>query len=496
MFNLLKIGTTILLCLVVNIQISAQEVPGVPSEEPAKINVEQAVDIALANSIEIKIALLNLAKADKDVANAWAEVLPTVEGNFSYQRNFNVPVSFLPAILIDPTADPNDLVPVRFGTDNNWRTGITVDQNIFRGEAIVGISSAQVFKLVQEESFRQQAQQTVTDVRVAFHRVLLQKELFQVQQNNVTRLNRSLETTRAQYLGGVVDEFSVLQLEVELRNAEPLLLSARNDVTNAYRNLRVLMGMPSAFDFIVEGNLLLLNGDSEEQPGNASLLALSNATTFIPDLLTNPVQWETLRGDLRVLKAQTDLKDRELLALKSRFLPTISANYDYTWTATDPGSPNFSAILQSNRQRANQQVLGITASMTFFDGLSRNAAVQKARIERKELEEQQKLASLNAFNQIERSIDVVNQSMELIPAFQRGIEVAERGYKIAQKSFDNGLATQIDVLNALNTLRQAEGNLAQAVSDYLNAKANYDLALGMVPKIDNKLSSTLSNLQQ
>lgn len=105
------------------------------------ISLDEAIQLALANNPQIKRSLLAIKDANQLVRLAYSEVLPEITSSASYTRNIEVPVTFLPAQIFDPTAPPGTLAPVEFGTDNNWFGGLTVEQTIFRGEPLLGLTA-------------------------------------------------------------------------------------------------------------------------------------------------------------------------------------------------------------------------------------------------------------------------------------------------------------------------------------------------------------------
>ena len=61
---------------------------------------------------------------------------------------------------------------------------------------------------------------------------------------------------------------------------------------------------------------------------------------------------------------------------------------------------------------------------------------------------------------------------------------AQRGFEIASAQYREGLSSQLEVTDAEVALRQSEFNYAQAVYDYLVARAQLDEAMGRVPMVD------------
>ena len=61
---------------------------------------------------------------------------------------------------------------------------------------------------------------------------------------------------------------------------------------------------------------------------------------------------------------------------------------------------------------------------------------------------------------------------------------AQRGFEIASAQYREGLGSQLELTDAEVALRQSEFNYAQAVYDYLLARAELDQATGQVPIVD------------
>lgn len=450
-----------------------------------QLKLTEAIKVSLANNSDIKRSLLSLKTADEQVRIAWSEVLPDISGSATYTRNLEIPVNFVPATFFDPDAPAGELVPLQFGTDNNWQGGLSVEQTLFRGEAIIGISSSKLFKAARAENLRATTQQIVTQTRLAYYNVLVAEEQLRLQKATVDRLRKNLAENQARYKAGLIDEYAVLQVEVQLSNQEPQLTQARYDVEQAYRELKVVLGIPLDLEFTVQGNLSTYNVTSQQavQEINSNLKKVDNMTPYLFTKTKDIMDIATdLRGDIRVLEKQNDLKIREIKAIKSRFLPTLSANYNLNWSAAQVGSPVF---FGTDETRARAQTLGFTLSIPIFQGFERSANLSIAQIEKKDLEVQRRAAKRFAKNEIQSARESVMQAIETAPARARALDLAQEGYVRAKARLENGLGSQLDVTNAELQLREAEANYARMVYNYLSAKAQYDLAVGMVPFVDN-----------
>lgn len=451
------------------------------------LKLSEAIQVALANNPQVKRSLLSLKTADEQVRLAWSNVLPDITGSMSYVRNLEIPVNFVPAQFFDPDAPAGELVPLQFGTDNNWQGGISVNQTLFRGEAFIGISSSKLFKAVQAEGLRATSQQIATQTRLAYYNVLVAEEQLQLQEATVERLKENLAENESLLKAGLVDQYSVLQVQVQLSNQEPQLTQAKYALEQAYRELKVILGVPLDMDFFVQGNLDEYNVTAQKSADSVNK-NLKRVNSMIPfqylekeNIVEVATDW---RGDIRVLEKQNMLKVREIKAIRSRFLPTLSANYNLNWSAAQAGTPVFFGTADT---RARSQVLGITLSLPILHGFERMANLSIAKIEKKDLEVQRRAAVRSAKNEIESAREALNQAIDTAPARRDALELAKKGYERARLRLENGLGSQLDVTNAELQLREAEANYAQMVYNYLSAKARYDLAIGIVPFVDKDI---------
>lgn len=471
-----RLGLLLVAAILVTSGLNAQQ-----GGRETEITLEQAIEMALANNPQINRALLAIDDADELVNIAYSEVYPDITSTINYTRNIELPVQFLPAEIVGGT--PGTLAPVSFGTDNNWQGGFTVTQNLFKGEAIVALKSSAVFRKVQEENFRAASQEIITQTRIAYYAVLAAQEQLRLQNAQIRRLESNLENNKVRANAGLVDDYAVLRIEVQLSNQKPQQIEAKYAVDEAYRNLNVAMGLPVTFGFKVIGSLNRFDilSESAEESSNAHLKKVDkmNPYTFNTGIVDSSALTEN-RGDIRIAEATLRLQEKEILAVKSRFLPTLTASYNLQWSAAEAGSPNF---FEDARRF---QTLGVNLSLPIFQGFSRMANLDRAKIQYKDVEEQKRMAILMAQNEVASAGEELDKIFETASARKQAVDQANTGYDRAKKRLESGLGSQLELTEAEIQVREAEVNYAIMVFNYLSAKANYDLATGLVPFVDTK----------
>jgi len=194
--------------------------PGVPAD------FDSALDVALADNPDIRAAAYTLAAAEANVAAARAEYMPSVRASASYggsNRDFD-----------------------RFGdiADNTRLTaGATLSIPLFTG----GLNASRVAAALERanaaqinvEGERRNALQAVSS---AYAQSISARASLQAGEEAVRAASVAAEGVRQEAQVGLRTTLDVLNQELELRNAEVTLASARRNEYVAQANLLAAMG--------------------------------------------------------------------------------------------------------------------------------------------------------------------------------------------------------------------------------------------------------------
>ena len=456
------------------------------AQEPAAgvrpLKLDEAIELAVRGSRELREARLVLETAEQQVREAWGSVYPTLDLTTSYTRSLSVPANFLPAIFIDPEADPDDLIAVKFGADNSWNFQLRAEQPVFEAGAFIGVGAAGRYESLQQEVVRGHVHDVATRVRIAYYDALLAEEAVRLGENTVRRIRQTLDETRKMYQAGVSSEYEVLRLEVELANVEPTLRRSRNAAEAARRSLAVEVGMASLDSLELDGSLFDLAGSELVADAGGLVVQVSHGGAPV----ARPVPMQELlglaranRSDLRQLDLTEQLRRTELRVEQSEYLPKISVFGTYSINAQQNGNPVFFG--SSDAQRAYGRQVGVQVTVPLFSGFKRPARVAQREYAVAQVREQRALLEDVVENEVKTLFDQVEEARVRSRAQALALSQAERGYAIAGAQYREGIGSQLELTDSEVALRQSEYNRAEAVYDYLVARARLDAAIGMVP---------------
>ena len=164
------------------------------------------------------------------------------------------------------------------------------------------------------------------------------------------------------------------------------------------------------------------------------------------------------------------------------YLPRISLFGTYLISAQDNGSPSFFG--RGDGQRAYSRNVGIQVSVPLFQGFQRDARVDQKRAALRQAETQTRLVMDQARSQVRTLVEGMEEARERAQGQRLAVRQAQRGFEIATAQYREGLGSQLELTDSEVALRESEFNYAQAVYDYLVARARLDEATGNVPLVD------------
>lgn len=493
--DLLGVGSwkrAIIITLAVLAALAVATAEALVAQEGPTLSLDQAVRMAIRQNRDVEAARQGLKEAEEQVSEAWSNVYPSLDFNASYTRNVSPSITFLPAAIFgNPDAGPDEYIGVQFGADNQWNSTISLEQPLFSAAAFIGVGAAGRFKNLQVEVVRGLTQTVVTRVRSAYYQLLLQQEQLRLITKSVERVRASLSETQALNRAGLASDYDVLRLEVELANLEPNLRRAENGVHQAQRQLSLELDLPDDQPVHVEGSLATmdLSDLAANEAANRQVLAFSGFRGEGMEAVDDAVhRAQELRSDIRQLVLTESLRKTEMRLEQVEYLPRVTFFGNYIITAQDNGSPNFFG--RGDGQRAYGRNIGVRVSVPIFQGFRRDARVDQKRAALRQAETQTRLAEDQARIQVRNLVEQADEALLRARGQKLAVTQAQRGYEIASAQYREGLGSQLELTDAEVALRQSEFNYAQAVYDYLVARAQLDQATGSVPVVDVEPTAT------
>ncbi len=342
--------------------------------------------------------------------------------------------------------------------EQNWSANIRIIQSIYEGGRIP--SALRAARLTREQALLQYqtiVSDTVLAVRLAYYDILLAAEQITVHEASVNLLEKELEDTNHRYNAGTVPKFNVLRAEVELANARPRLIRARNQYRIAKNNLSDLLGYnlpPTVWEDIP----LNLTDKLAAEPYDISL------PQALHEALRN-------RTELAALQKEVGLRKEAITQAKAGYKPSVQLYAGY-------GDRNSSFNPDLTRDVPGWQA-GALLSWDFFDGLLTKGKVDQARALHEKAQVQWEQEGRRIELEVRTAYSSFLEARELLESQKKVQEQADEALRLAKSRSEAGTSTQLDVLSAQTALTEARSTQVQALHDYSAARARLERAVGI-----------------
>jgi outer membrane protein TolC len=119
-------------------------------------------------------------------------------------------------------------------------------------------------------------------------------------------------------------------------------------------------------------------------------------------------------------------------------------------------------------------------NIPIFDGLSKSARIQKNRVTINQLENQRFFLNDSFKNELFTAKANLTNDLNILDVQQENLKLAQEVYDIARIKYQEGVGSNLEVVDADAALIEAEINYLAALYDGLISKVNLEKALGLL----------------
>lgn len=417
-----------------------------------RFSASQAIEYALEHQKNV----LN-AEADEGIARAQVREitgigLPQINGSVDIKDFFELPTSLIPGEFFG--GEPGSFIPVQFGTQWQATAGFTASQLLFDPTYLIGLKATKTLRELSNKNVTRTRIETASGVTKAYYALLLVRERKSVIDANVTRIGKLKQDTKALFENGFVEKLDVDRINLAYNN----MMSEKEKFDHWERMsenlLKFQMGMP------LEKNLTLTDSLDFAKVKNAG-----------PSEGANDV---TRRIEYNLLQTQYRLEELNMQRYKVGYFPSLVAYANVSSTA----QRNAFNLLDPDRRWYPTGIVGATLSVPIFDGLQKQSKIRQSRYNldkiRNEIDNFRNAASL----QVQNSRLALDDAIRSLSLQEQNLSLAEDVVRISKLKYDQGVGSNLEVLDAETSLKEAQSNYYGAVYDAIVSRIDYDVAAG------------------
>jgi len=400
-----------------------------PLHAQEQLTLKQAMEIALENNFEVRVARAEAGIAANNATIGNAGMLPSVGINVSQQN------------AIDNTRQEfitGNVQEVDGAESFNFSTGAQLNWTLFDGLAMF-TTHQQLKKLQQqgEANVRLAMQQTLHDVVVAYYSIVRQRQGIALAESTLELSEERVRLEKGRMDAGSGSRVTLLQAEVD-RNADASLLMQRKQELFAQQTeLNLLLGRNPATEFTIASDTINLSGAPDLAKLRQSLMEQN------PELGAG-----RLGQEAALLQLKTTRRQR---------WPVIDANVGYGYQ----NSTSEAGFLAS---RTNHGLsYGVGTAINLFNGMEQRrqernakAVLEISQLRTAQLELELDGALITAFSDHAAL-------MEQLALATLNLDAAKRSTELSLERFRQGMLTGIE----LRDTQLAEARASDLLTDLL-----------------------------
>lgn len=402
------------------------------------LSVTDAVALTLKNYPLIQQATESINVAEAKIKGQQSILYPRVDAEATYIR-----IGPIPSIIFGP--ESFDLAVA-----NNYDANVSVYHTLYDfGKRDASVDLIKSYKKSAIDNVEYVKSNLAFQTIQTFYSVLLLERSIAVKDSDIQNLKDHLAFTQKRFETGSATDFDVLTTRVRISNAENQKLDLQNTLKKQIINLKNLTGIP----YDSTANL-------------ASEFSLNYNVVNKDSLMTIAIQQ---RPELKLaLDAENSARMQQNVAGLGN-MPSLNIMLSYG--LKNGYMPNLDAL------RGNWSA-GVNVKLPIFDGFRTSANEEEADANLKVSEEHTAKVKKDIISEVQQATEDLKIKIDKVATTKIQVNYAEASIQRANAQYRNGVVTNLDLLDAENSLTQARLQYLLAIYEAIISNYNLKRSVG------------------
>ena len=453
------------------------------ADTPVVITLEQALEIALSENVSVKVADMEIERTGYAKKGAYAALFPQIDASAAYQRTIKKQVMYmdfdmsslggmlgggageggegtqLPDGVELPDTGKEDSSSsngggMEVGRWNTYSAGVTAAMPLVNAQLWQSIKISGLDVELAVEKARSSRLETVTQVKNAYFATLLAKEAFNVYKEVYENAVSNYEETKKKFDAEKVAELELLRAKTTVANAIPNVYNAESSIVLALWQLKAVLGVDLDMNLDIAGKL----------------------EDFADQMFYDVHQHDSVSLDynttMKQLAIQSEMLAETIKLQKYANIPSLALAFNFSINAM---TNDFKF---STYRWTPYSYVGLSLNIPIFAGGKRYQQIRQAKNQYQQVQLQTDNTERQLKIAIRQSLTTMETNMKSYYSAQDAVAMAAKGYSIAEKAYQVGRSTLIELNDAQLALTQARLAEYQAIYNFVVAKAQLEQTLG------------------
>ncbi len=444
-----------------------------------KWTLEDCINYAHANNLQIKRQELQAKVANVDLLQSYTNILPDLNGNISRNYGFGR--------QIDPFT--NDFILNNSISDNY---SVTSNISLFNGlQNYNNIRSNQYASLAAIQNVEKEKIENTFNISSAYLEILFQKELLEVAKNQKEVTVLQVDRTQKLVDAGNVAKGDLLEIQAQLANENLIVTNTQNQLNLSILNLSQLLDLDSTsnFDIVVPDTI---DPNIAKDIPSVSLV-YNDALEYLPHVKSAEYLLKSYEKQLAIQKGRrspmlylsgsiyTGYSDQRTLVNTNDFseqeIGYIQGNPSQIVVSPSYGVSDYSYSQQFNDNIA--QSLSIGLSIPILNRWEVNNGISRARIQMEDSKFELDQVKQQLYKNIQQAHNDAISAREKYNSAIEAVKSNKESFHYTEQKFSVGMVNSVEYNIAKNNYIKAESDLLQAKYEYIFAAKILDFYRGI-----------------
>lgn len=438
---------------------------------PKMWTLEQCIDYALKNNIQILQSELNTDLSKTNLLQSEGALLPSINANASHSYNIGRTIDR----FTNQFADQQVL---------SQNFGVSADINLFSGfQNINSIKQSRYDYMASKFDVDKTRNDVSLNIATAYLQVLYSMDAVNNAQNQSGITLAQVERTKKLVEAGSAAKGVLLDIQAQLASEELTVTSAQNQLDIAILSLAQLLNLPSTDGFAIvkpdlgNANDILLAATSQ-QIYNTAVQTLPEVKSAEFKLKSAEKGISIARGGLSPRLSFSASYGTGYSGLSQRLLTTPSfTGYGPDGSITSGGdtvfspmfsNPTYENIPYMDQYKDNKNTsFGFFLQVPIFNKFQTKTAIDRAKIQKMNAELTVMSTKLQVQKNVQQAYADANAGLKKYSSSTKALEAMQESFKYTEQKFNVGMVNTNDYNDSKNKVIKAQSDQLQAKYEYI-----------------------------
>ncbi|PKD17526.1 transporter [Salegentibacter salinarum] len=462
----------------------------VKAQEDNEWTLQECVNYALENNIQVKQSELDVELAELGRRDAIGNFLPNINASATNSWNTGLTQNVTTGVL-------------QTQTTRNFSAGVTASLNLFDGlRNFKQLQRAKISELASQYALDRMKDDITLFVADSYLQVLFNKQNLEILrlQNEVTQ--EQMERTRELVDAGSLPQGDLLEIEATNADEQQRIIVAQNNIRISLISLAQTLLIKDYENFdIVERDYNILGTEILDNP--------------VEDIVE---QAKEERSEIKIAEANRELAQKDVEIARGAYYPSVGAFFNYNTRESGQGrivgaeidpndptreigiveetgdvvvAPNTLTTIGSplpffeQLQRNDGVTYGVQVSVPIFSGFATRNQVRRSQVNARRAEYELEQAELDLEANVYQAYVDAEGAFEAYEAALVAANAQEQAFDYSTQRFDVGISNAFEFSQAKLRYENAQSEVLRTKYDYIFKLKVLELYFG-VPVTDLK----------